>query len=220
MRWQNRAFLALIFVAVGVGFAGGAVRTIGYIACAAAALLVAASLLFERRFAAAGWWRRAVDPIVLSSPFEERWRVDAGGPDPRHNHHHGSSDQEFAYDFAPVEAGDTERVIVAPCDGFVAWSEDRRRRGNYVSIETDRGYVIVGHLAEGSIAVRVADEIRAGTPIGRWSAGERYVHVHAQDRPQMAEEIARGIPIAFLDRKGIAQVLEFGDVLEPESSPA
>lgn len=214
MKWQNRAFLGLIFIAVGVGFAGGTIRTIGYIACAVAAVLVAASLLFEQRFAAAGWWRRAVDPIVLSSPFTEPWRVAAGGPDPRHNHHHGCSDQEFAYDFVPAASGDAEKTVFAPCDGSVAWTEDRRRSGGYVSIETNRGYVFVLHLRTNSLCVRVADTVRAGTPIGRWRPGDRNIHVHAQDRPQMAEEIARGIPIAFWNREGVAQILEYGDVLE------
>ncbi|HZY99644.1 MAG TPA: M23 family metallopeptidase, partial [Candidatus Baltobacteraceae bacterium] len=186
------------------------------------------------------WWNRAADPIVLESPFADAWYVAAGGPEPRHNHHQVASDQYFAYDFLPEEGEAWDREILAPCDGTVAWTEDRhddtppgeRRRdrrnpaGNYVSIETKRGFVLLGHLKRGSIAVRVADTVRAGMPIARCgnsgNTSQSHLHLHAQDRPQVAIDIARGVPVAFLDENGIALVLEYGDVLQPVTfaSPA
>lgn len=166
--------------------------------------------LVDRRFDAQRWWRRAVNPIVLESPFTQPWRVVAGGPDPRHNHHQGASDQYFAYDFIAVEDGTLEHDVLAPCDGTIAWSEERRDDA-WLSIETRRGFVIMAHLAKGSISVRVADSVMARMPLAKCAS----LHIHAQDRPHMAEGVAQGIPIAFFDEHGIAQVLEYGDVLQP-----
>ena len=213
----RRALLLAIFAAVGVGFAGGQIARIGYVAIACFVVAIALWWLIDRRFEAQRWWRHAVNPIVLESPFTEPWRVVAGGPDPRHNHHQAASDQYFAYDFLPVEGGAGERRVVAPCDGTIAWT-DERRDDAWLSIETGRGFVILAHLAKGSIAVRVADTVRAGIPLAQCAS----LHIHAQDRAQLAEGIAQGIPIAFLDERGIAQLLEFGDVLQPAAiaSPA
>lgn len=215
----QRALLFAIFAAVGVGFAGGQIARIGFLAIAAFVVLIAGWWLVDRRFEAQRWWRRAVNPIVLESPFAHPWRVMAGGPDPRHNHHHGASDQYFAYDFLPLKGDiDTaERDVLAPCDGTIAWSEERGDDA-WLSIETRRGFVIMAQLAKGSITVRVADSVTVRTPLAKCSS----LHIHAQDRPHLAEGIARGIPIAFFDEHGIAQVLEYGDVLQPAAaaSPA
>src|ERR1700738_478852 len=44
-----------------------------------------------------GRWREAaLDPLVLQVPFAGRWRVAAGGPWARSNHHLVVSDQRFA----------------------------------------------------------------------------------------------------------------------------
>src|SRR5579863_10459335 len=175
----QRALLFAIFAAVGVGFAGGQIARIGFVAIACFVVAVAVWWLIDRRYEAQRWWRRAVNPIVLESPFSEPWRVVAGGPDPRHNHHHGTSDQYFAYDFLPVAGAEGDRQVLAPCDGTVAWSAERRDDA-WLSIETRRGYVILAHLAKGSIAVRVADTVRAGMPLAQCTS----LHVHAQDRAQ------------------------------------
>jgi len=208
----QRALLLAIFAAVGVGFAGGQIARVGFVAIAGFVVLVALWWFVDRRFEAQRWWRRAVDPIVLESPFAEPWRVVSGGSDPRHNHHQGESDQYFAYDFLPADGGG-ERKALAPCDGTIAWTQERRDDA-WLSIETRRGYVILAQLTKGSIAVRVADNVRAGMELARCAS----LHVHAQDRAQMAEGIAQGIPIAFMDERGIAQVLEYGDVLAPATT--
>jgi hypothetical protein len=213
----QRALLFAIFAAVGAGFAGGQIARVGFVAIAAFVVFVAGWWLVDRRFEAQRWWRRAVNPILLESPFTQPWRVVAGGPDPRHNHHQGASDQYFAYDFLAVEAGTSESEVLAPCDGTIAWSEERRDDA-WLSIETPRGFVIMAHLAKGSIAVRVADRVTVRTPLAKCAS----LHIHAQDRPHLAEGIAQAIPIAFFDEHGVAQVLEYGDVLQPATvaSPA
>jgi hypothetical protein len=205
----QRALLFAIFAAVGVGFAGGPIARIGFVVIAAFVVLVAVWWLIDRRFEAQRWWRRAVNPIVLESPFTEPWRVVSGGPEPRHNHHHGASDQYFAYDFLPLEGGG-ERQVLAPCDGTVAWS-GKRKEDEWLSIQTRRGYVILAHLTKGSLSLRVADTVRAGMAVAKCTT----LHVHAQNRTQLGDGVADAIPIAFMDERGIAQVLEYGDVLEP-----
>lgn len=179
------------------------------------------------------WLRRAREnPIVLHPPFEDRWYVAAGGPDPRHNHHIGVSDQVFAYDFLRDGGESWDRPIVAPCNGMIVHTENRQadapvgegRRdhqrpfGNYVSIETPLGYVILAHLQAGSVTVRVGDSVRVGDPIGRCgnSGNTRgpHLHIHAQDQPSQSIGVARGIPIAFVNRlAGEPMLLEFGDRL-------
>ncbi|HEX8805887.1 MAG TPA: M23 family metallopeptidase, partial [Candidatus Aquilonibacter sp.] len=158
--------------------------------------------------------------------------VTDGGPDPRHNHHINSSDQYFAYDFLRVDGESCGQPILAPCDGMVVHVEDRqedappnersrnraRPFGNYVSIETPRGYVILAHLQQNSIGVRVGDSVHAGDEIARCgnSGNSRvsHLHVHAQDQPSEAVGSAQAVPIAFLTR-GSAEplILEYRDRL-------
>jgi murein DD-endopeptidase MepM/ murein hydrolase activator NlpD len=220
MNGPMRGPLVLVFVAVAAGFAGAFVAKPFYAVCAAVAVAAVGWSLLARRSAPSRWWERAVDPIVLTSPFVQPWRVVAGGPDSRHNAAHVAGEQYFAYDFAPVDGDALDCEVVSPCDGTVAWAEDGRNEArNYVSIETRGGYVILAHLRAGSMAVRLAGDVRAGTPVARCGGSHdglaAHVHVHAQDRPQLAADIARPLPIAFADALGVAQVLEFGDVLEP-----
>ncbi len=179
------------------------------------------------------WLRRASqNPLVLHPPFDDRWYVAAGGPDPRHNHHTVVTDQYFAYDFLREDAPSWDSLIVAPCAGMVVHvenrqedapvNEGRRERarpfGNYVSIQHGRGYVVLAHLKKGSVVVRVGDTVEIGDPIGRCgnSGNTRgpHLHVHAQDQPSQSIDTARGIPIAFVDRlRSEPMLLEYGDKL-------
>ncbi len=231
-----RLMWVVIAACVGLGFFGGLVTTLGYFIAGGIAAVIGGLALFDRRFDAGRWRARCVDPLPLLSPFREAWHVSGGGADPRHNHHQRVSDQYFAYDFLPVEGDAWEREILAPCDGTVAWTEDRHedappdeRRsdaknpaGNYVSIETSRGYAILAHLKKGSIAVLPGVPVRAGDLIGRCgnsgNTTQSHLHVHAQNRAQIAVDVAEGIPIAFVDNAGQAWILDYGDVLEPTPS--
>ncbi len=169
-------------------------------------------------------------PIVLRSPLEGAWTVSSGGPDPRHNHHAGRPDQYFGYDFVRVGGDSFDQPVSAPIAGMIAHVETRqpdspsaersrnRKRplGNYVSIQTSRGYVILAHLKRGSIVVRVGDTVAIGHPIARsGNSGKTrgaHVHVHAQDQPSENPVAARAVPIAFVRLEGVDPVLlEYGD---------
>lgn len=193
-------------------------------------LVFVALFWYERTQGRSRWLARAVYP--LAPPFEDSWYVAAGGPDPKHNHHTAVSDQYFAYDFLRVDGESFDAPILAPCGGMIVHVEDRRedappderRRdpqrpfGNYVSIETDRGYVILAHLKRGSVAVRVGDTVKAGDRIARCgnsgNTSRAHLHIHAQDQPSQSIDVARGIPIAFVDRlRSEPLLLEFRDRL-------
>ncbi|MDE2480862.1 MAG: M23 family metallopeptidase [bacterium] len=233
---QYRAMVVVIFLVVAAGFSGSISPTLPSIGFWIGTALSAALGLWARldhRGTAHRWLERAsVGPIVLHPPFEDRWRVAAGGPDPRHNHHQRVSDQVFAYDFLRVAGDSWDRPILAPCAGMIVHVENRqpdaapdearadraRPFGNYVSIETPHGYVILAHLREGSVPVRVGDAVRVGQEIGRCgnSGNTRgaHLHVHAQSQPSQSVDVADGVPIAFLDRGASqAMLLEFGDTL-------
>ncbi len=233
-RPNSRAILVLIIAAFGFWWIWSP-RT-GEIGFALSCAALAGVLVYERfnhRAAVKRWLARASqNPIVLQPPFVDRWHVAAGGPDPRHNHHVAVSDQYFAYDFLRQDGDAWDQPILAPCDGMIVHVENRqddappeqRRRdhkrpfGNYASIETPRGYIILAHLKKGSIDVRVGDVVRAGTTIARCgNSGDTrgaHLHLHAQDQPSQNVDIANGIPVAFTDRlRSEPRLLEYGDGL-------
>ncbi|HET9029723.1 MAG TPA: M23 family metallopeptidase [Candidatus Aquilonibacter sp.] len=203
----------------------------GFAVCFCAYLVSLFAQTLFPGFARKRWLERAsIDPIILAPPFEDRWYVAAGGPDRRHNHHVSVSDQYFAYDFLRDGGEAWDQPILAPCDGMIVHVENRQpdappkeaRRernkpfGNYVSIQTRRGYVILAHLKAGSVSVRVGDRVRAGDVIGRCgnSGNTRgaHLHLHAQDQPSQNVDIANGVPVAFTDRlRSEPLLLEYGD---------
>jgi murein DD-endopeptidase MepM/ murein hydrolase activator NlpD len=188
---------------------------------------------FDYQRAARRWLAAAsLRPIVLLPPFVGRWRVSSGGPDPRYNHHGSRPDQYFGYDFVR-EGGDSfDQPIMAPIAGMVTHVESRqpdapvgtpshnvkRPLGNYISIQTARGYVILAHLKQGSIVARVGDTVTIGHEIARsgnsgTTRGE-HLHVHAQDQPSENPEAAQAVAIAFAaNEHADPLLLEFGDSL-------
>ena len=232
--WQQRALWVIVFLAVILGFSqplGPQLPTIGFYTCAALALVLALWSRLDRRSVAQSWLARASEkPIALTPPFAGRWRVAAGGPDPRYNHHQIVSDQYFAYDFVCDDGDSWDQPIVAPCDGLIAYIEDRHDdaapnesqrdsvhpAGNYISIETRGGYVILAHLKRGTMEVKSGAPVRAGDPLARCgnSGNTRgaHLHVHAQATPYIDLNVAKGVPIAFkASGASEALLLEYGD---------
>ncbi len=181
-----------------------------------------------RMRAARAWLAAAADPIALTAPFTGAWKVASGGPNPGRNHHQAACDQRFAYDFVRNDGPSLGAEIVAPVAGCIAAVRDGepdqpaswfvrgnpRPAGNYVSIETARGWILLCHLQRDSIVVREGDRVDIGTPIGRCGNSGRtsspHLHIHAQDRPRPAIGEARGLPIAFDGR-----ILRFADRIIP-----
>ena len=234
MRLPN-SLTILVLIAAGFGFVAFWAPRIGIPGFWLAVAAIVAVVLWHRfntRGASKRWLARAAgSPLVLQPPFADRWRVESGGPDPRHNHHLGRNDQYFGYDFVREGGESWDAPILAPCDGLIVHVENRqpdaqperaqrnraRPFGNYVSIETPRGYVILAHLRQGSVGVRVGEGVRAGDELGRCgnsgTTTHAHLHVHAQNQPSRTDA-AQAVPIAFLDR-GASEpmLLEYGDGL-------
>ncbi len=220
MRVPN-ALTILVLVAAAFGFAAFWDRQVGVPGFWISIAAIVGVVLWQRFNTAAAsrrWLVRASNhPLILQPPFEGIWFVAGGGPDPRHNRHR-TSDQYFAYDFLRAEGESWAQPILAPCDGMIVHVENRqadapanerssnptRPFGNYVSIETSGGYVILAHLQQDSVGVRVGDTVHAGDEIAHCgnSGNSRgaHLHVHAQNQPSQAIGTAQGIPIAFLTR--------------------
>lgn len=234
VRFPN-SLTILVLVAAGFGFVVFWDSQIGVPGFWIAVAAIVAFLLWKRfntQAASKRWLARASDrPLVLQPPFADRWLVTSGGPDPRHNHHLGRGDQYFAYDFEREDGESWDQPILAPCDGMIVHMEDRRPDaspaqrqhdrarpfGNYVSIETPGGFVILAHLRQGSVIVRVGEGVHAGDEIGRCgnsgTTSRAHLHVHAQNQPSQVDS-AQAVPVAFLDRVANApMLLEFGDRL-------
>jgi murein DD-endopeptidase MepM/ murein hydrolase activator NlpD len=235
----KRYVLAIVAAAVAsvaaVGVANAMqVKIAGAAAEAALAWGLVAYLVLAGRAQRRRWHDAMRDPLVLEAPFAGRWRVAAGGPWARSNHHLAVSDQRFAYDFVRDDGTSMGTPVLAPLDGVVAgvrdgmddreprrrvYDERRRPHGNYVAIRADRGTVFLCHLQRGSVRVSEGDAVRAGDEIGRCGNSGRttipHLHLHAQDRPEPAIDVAQGVPIAFRDA-GRVRVLGAGDRLPLE----
>lgn len=204
------ANLAQLFVLPGLDAASGDTVV------AVVALVYALVRAFAMRTARRQWLADAADnPLVLAAPFEGRWRVAAGGPDPGRNHHLIASDQRFAYDLVRRDGRSLGSAILAPLAGRVVSAsdgqldhraslrvaEDPAPLGNHVAIDSGRGVVFLCHLQNGSVLVHPGDMVAVGTPIGRCGNSGRtsrpHLHIHAQDLAMYAFNRARGIPIAL-----------------------
>ncbi|MGH7716074.1 MAG: M23 family metallopeptidase [Vulcanimicrobiaceae bacterium] len=198
---------------------------------AAAVLVYAVAKTYARLPERKRWLAEtASGPLVLAVPFEGRWRVVAGGPDPGSNHHLVASDQRYAYDFARSERPSLGSRILAPVAGRIVIScdgkcdhaaalrviEDESPLGNHVAIDTGGGVVFLCHLQSGSILVQPGEMVVVGREIGRCGNSGRttrsHLHIHAQDLGTFAFNCAHGIPIAFINANG-AVVLRAGALL-------
>ena len=76
--------------------------------------------------------------------------------------------------------------------------------GNHVVVEARPGvYVLLGHLQQNSITVKLGDAVRRGAPLARCgNSGNTFVpHLHLQvmDRPDPADPAVRGLPARIED---------------------
>jgi len=76
--------------------------------------------------------------------------------------------------------------------------------GNHVVLEAAPGvYVLLGHLQQGSIAVRPGDAVHRGTPLARCgNSGNTFVphlHVQVMDRQDPKDPAVRGLPARIED---------------------
>lgn len=102
--------------------------------------------------------------------------------------------------------------VLAPCAGRVVVAHDglpdlppptvdrAHLAGNHVVLACERAWVVLGHLRNGSVQVRVGDEVHEGQHLGRvgnsGNTGEPHLHIHAQ-RPGTDAAPLGGEPLAI-----------------------
>ena len=84
--------------------------------------------------------------------------------------------------------------------------------GNYVALrlaETDT-YLVIAHLKQGSVAVKVGDVVTEGQLLGQCgnsgNTSEPHIHIHhqRQNPAEMGVNMAEGLPLYFRDHNGPA----------------
>ena len=165
-------------------------------------------------------YRPAVDPVIIASPLAEEWWVGHGGGAELINYHRTSSMQADAVDIMQLGDGGIHRPgstelasyyiydqpVLAPADGIVTYVldgrpdqpvgtvDERHPSGNQLVIDIGGGrYLMLGHLRENSITVRVGDRVNEGQPIARVGnsghSSAPHIHLQAQTLPTAIGDI-------------------------------
>ncbi len=159
-------------------------------------------------------------------PSRETMRVYWGGDDVETNYHTLYPDQRFAYDLviepAGMKGGALEDYgcygteILAPADGEIVVAHDgepdhppgevvdEALAGNHIAIRLSTStYLLLAHLAPGSLKVKVGEHVVAGQPIarcgnsGRTSEPHLHIHHQRQDPREVPFGFAEGLPLFF-----------------------
>jgi hypothetical protein len=159
-------------------------------------------------------YRPAAEPVIIGNPLSEDWWVGQGGHAELVNYHQVGATQANALDIMQVVDGRThvagrsdlasyyvyDKPVLAPAAGVVTFVLDGRpdlpigeadpyyHAGNHLVIDIGGGrYLMMGHLREGSIQVRVGDQVAEGQQIARvGNSGNTtapHIHIQAQTLP-------------------------------------
>ena len=176
-------------------------------------LLVAAATIFLA-VQLISVYRPPVDAVTVGTPLAGEWWVGHGGHAELVNYHQTRSTQRDALDIMQVVDGSIHRPgstdltsyyiydqpVLAPASGTVTYVVDghpdlpigsvdsQHPTGNQVVIDIGGGhYLLMGHLRQGSIAVRVGDRVAEGQPIARVGksghSSHPHLHIQAQTQP-------------------------------------
>jgi peptidase M23-like protein len=168
-------------------------------------------------------------PVRLALPLRHgRYYVGQGGNSFLLNHHHRNRAQRYAVDVVAlngigarasgIHPSELERYVIfgetvySPCGGSVAAvadglpdllppeSDSEHPAGNHVVVTCEAVRVVLAHLQQGSVSVRVGEEVLAGQPIGRvgnsGNTSEPHLHVHAV-RAGTDVLTGEGVPLLF-----------------------
>lgn len=229
-RWRSRAFLATLPSALLCGLLS--------------TLWASGALPVEYPASLA-----KTEPVArVRVPLEGPVRVAWGGDAIKTNYHAATPDQRWAYDLVvePFFAGTPRledygcygRDVLAPAAGLVTWARDglpehspgevsndyANPAGNSVAIRLEETgtYLLVAHLARGSVAVRPGDRVEEGQRLGACgnsgNTSEPHVHLHHQRQDPATHPIgfAEGLPLYFRDHEGPSMPeggLSSGDVI-------
>jgi len=170
------------------------------------------------------------ESVALLPPFAGRSVVYNGGPSPLTNHHAVVPNQLHALDLGPEQRSTTALVtheafrndacygapVLAPLAGKVTSVVDGtpdlppqnadadNPAGNHVVIQGSEHFVLLAHLARGSVRVAQGDRVKAGQVVGACgnsgNSTEPHLHIQAQNRPALDPDDTslRTVPIRFI----------------------
>jgi len=167
--------------------------------------------------------------VIVEWPFQETTVVGWGGNTVAENYHAAYPNIRYAYDLvmqpydinseSNADYGIWNKAIYSPVKGTVIGTcneekdiipnleEFSSQLGNYVFIEIeDTGtYLVLAHMKEGSVQVKVGQEVEVGTLLGNvgnsGTSSEPHLHIHHQrQNPVEILTFAEGLPLYF---KGI-----------------
>ncbi len=170
--------------------------------------------------------------LPLDGPIQVGWGGDALAT----NYHAATPDQRWAYDLLvePYLVGSADvhdygcygRDVVAPAAGVVTVARDglpdhvpgvvsndyANPTGNTVGLRLDETgtFLVLAHLAPGSVAVAVGAHVAEGERIGACgnsgNTSEPHVHLHRQREDPATSPVgfAEGLPLYFRDHEGPA----------------
>lgn len=169
---------------------------------------------------------------TIRLPFNETVRVGWGGNQLQTNYHAIEPNQRWAYDFIAPQNGvansqledyDIYGVeVIAPASGTVISIEDsetdlppgnddfKSMAGNHIYIRLDDTgtYLVLAHLKQGSVKVKIGQHIEEGTVIARvgnsGNSSEPHLHIHhqRQDPSKTSIFLSEGLPLYFRDIDG------------------
>ncbi len=159
-------------------------------------------------------YRPPVDAVTVGTPLAGEWWVGHGGHAELVNYHQTRSTQRDALDIMQVVDGSIHRPgsidltsyyiydkpVLAPASGTVTYLVDghpdlpigsvdsQHPTGNQVVIDIGGGrFLLIGHLRQGSIVVRVGDRVAEGQPIAHVGksghSSHPHLHIQAQTQP-------------------------------------
>ena len=165
------------------------------------------------------------DPVVLDAPLAGEWFVSDAGRSVLLNGH--SPNESNAVDFRRLGTNGRTHTggagaplaeypgfglpVLAPTDGRIVEVTDGHAdtppgtngdHPNNLVVDIGGGrYVVLGHLKQGSITVKVGDVVRQGQPLAAVGnsghTNEPHLHMQVQDSPTGTEDADRTYPMVF-----------------------
>jgi hypothetical protein len=117
------------------------------------------------------------------------------------------------------------QVVYSPCDGEVLDVEDKWANetpwigkppyniGNYILILSDNFGILMGHLQQGSLLVKLGDKVKKGQPIAKtgnsgWTT-QPHIHIQAMRKSEGSFWGWEGVPVFFEGKNPVKNTLFF-----------
>jgi hypothetical protein len=169
--------------------------------------------------------------VAYQLPFEGAWLVVWGGDTALENYHVGYRTDRHAYDILVWNDGSTYsgdgtrnedywcygQSLFAPAAGTVVEMLDGvpdnkpgevnpepHPGGNHLVIQTADGeFLILAHMKQNSLLVKLGDQVAAGDPLGlagnSGHSTEPHLHIHLQNQLDSSSPETIGLPLRFSD---------------------